>query len=153
MPVGSKGCPSPQDLCRSVTALLCSQKKQDKMPRWERGTLEEQLKVLRYQSDANGAVRPDGRVRGPTQRQEPSASSGPGTRSMGSPGSLISEETFWPPPSLWLLPPHPGHAPLLGDVSPAPPPREHVAKYGEQSSLGAGTDWGMGQPLAGILDR
>lgn len=28
-----------------------------------------------------------------------------------------------------------------------------MAKYGEQSSLGAGTDWGMGQPLAGILDR
>lgn len=23
---------------------------------------------------------------------------------MGSPGSLIAEETFWPPPSLWLLP-------------------------------------------------
>jgi hypothetical protein len=79
-PSGSKGqmplpraCLSPQDLSRSVTPLLCLQEKQDKMlcKRGEGGHTRgaaEGLSLFRYQSDANGAVRPARRVRGPTQR-------------------------------------------------------------------------------------
>lgn len=122
------------------------------------GTLEEQLVVLaspgicltlpaKELSDQLKGQRthPEIGLLGP---QPPMEQPGP---LHGGPGSPTSEETCWPPPSLWLSPPHPGRAPLLGDVSPAPPPREHVAKYGEQSSRGAGTDWGRGSPWLGSL--
>lgn len=117
------------------------------------GTLEEQLVVLaspgiclmlpaKELSDQLKGQRTHPEI-GPLGPEPPREQPGP---LHGGPGSPNSEETCWPPPSLWLSPPHSGRAPLLGDVSPAPPPREHVAKYGQQSCGELGLTGGGAAP-------
>lgn len=58
----------------------------------------------------------------------------------GSPGSLSSEETFWPPPSLWLLP-------LIQAMPPSwvmsVPPRPRGSMWPNMANRAA---WELGQP-------